>query len=146
MRTIVGPSKLECTAGSGPTTRSDRELDDAMKPRVLPKIPDLEIDSEAVHTWNIENYRHLSKKERGPKFDCGGHPWYVTVNSCLSPLRKQANIPIGKFFFFPLVITPILHPFTWSKDTMRTTSQRKAGMHVPSSRWFYGIRRTPRFT
>ena len=50
-----------------------------MKPRVLPKIPDLEIESEAVHTWNIENYRHLSKKERGPKFDCGGHPWCVTV-------------------------------------------------------------------
>lgn len=62
-----------------PTCVSDRALDEAMKPRVLPKIPDLEIESEAVHTWNIENYRHLSKKERGPKFDCGGHPWCVTV-------------------------------------------------------------------
>lgn len=48
-----------------------------MKARFLPKIPDIDIESEAVQTWNIENYRNLSKKERGPNFDCGGHPWYV---------------------------------------------------------------------
>lgn len=54
-------------------------LDEAMKARVLPKSPDLEVESEAVHTWNIENYRSLSKKERGPRFDCGGHPWYVIM-------------------------------------------------------------------
>ena len=75
-----------CTVESGSTTMSDRELDDAMKSRVLPKIPDLEIESEAVHTWNIENYRHLSKKERGPKFDCGGHPWYAIENFDLARL------------------------------------------------------------
>ena len=56
---------------------TDLWLDEAMKARVLPKSPDLEVESEAVHTWNIENYRSLSKKERGPRFDCGGHPWYV---------------------------------------------------------------------
>lgn len=54
-------------------------LDEAMKARVLQKLPDLEINSEAVHTWNIENYRSLSKKERGPTFECGGHPWYVVT-------------------------------------------------------------------
>lgn len=52
---------------------------EAMKARLLPKSPDLEIESEAVHTWNIENYRSLSKKERGPKFDCGGHPWRILL-------------------------------------------------------------------
>lgn len=56
---------------------TDMWLDDAMKARLLPKSPDLESESEAVHTWHIENYRSLSKKERGPKFECGGHPWYV---------------------------------------------------------------------
>ena len=50
-------------------------VDEAMKERFLPKSPDLEIEKEAVHTWNIENYRGLSKKERGPNFECGGHPW-----------------------------------------------------------------------
>ena len=46
-----------------------------MKERFLPKSPDLEIEDEVVHTWNIEVYRSLSKKERGPNFECGGHPW-----------------------------------------------------------------------
>ena len=48
-----------------------------MKLRVLPKDADLETDSEAVHTWVIDDWRHLEKKTRGPKFECGGHPWYV---------------------------------------------------------------------
>jgi len=51
--------------------------DDAMKPRVLPLLPDLEAESETVHTWEIESWRNLCKKARGPIFECGGHPWYV---------------------------------------------------------------------
>lgn len=51
--------------------------DDAMKPRVLPLLPDLETESETVHTWEIEDWRNLPKKARGPIFECGGHPWYV---------------------------------------------------------------------
>ena len=56
---------------------SDSVIDDAMKRRVLPKDADLESDSEAVHTWVIDDWRHLERKTRGPKFECGGHPWYV---------------------------------------------------------------------
>lgn len=52
---------------------------DAMKLRVLPKDADLETDSEAVHTWVIDDWRHLEKKTRGPKFECGGHPWRVLL-------------------------------------------------------------------
>ena len=48
-----------------------------MKARVLPEIPDLETDSETLHTWHIEDWRSLEKKARGPKFECGGHPWCV---------------------------------------------------------------------
>lgn len=48
-----------------------------MKLRVLPKDADLETESEAVHTWEIDSWRHLEKKTRGPKFECGGHPWCV---------------------------------------------------------------------
>ena len=50
-----------------------------MKARLLPEIPDLEIEAEAVHTWSIENYRSLARKERGPIFQCGGHPWCVIL-------------------------------------------------------------------
>ena len=51
-------------------------VDEAMKARTQIPVPDLEIAYEAVHTWHIENYRGLSNRERGPKFECGGHPWY----------------------------------------------------------------------
>lgn len=56
---------------------SDEAVDEAMKARILPEVPDLEIESEGVHTWEIENYRNLSKKEHGPIFQVGGHPWCV---------------------------------------------------------------------
>jgi ubiquitin carboxyl-terminal hydrolase 7 len=84
---------------------SDRVLDEFMKARVLPKIPDLEVDSEAVHTWDIENYRHLSKKERGPKFDCGGHPWCVVWRTLVLPLSfghfNQAYHSDRQILLFP---------------------------------------------
>ena len=48
-----------------------------MKARFLPEIQDLETDSETVHTWEIEGWRNLPRKARGPIFECGGHPWYV---------------------------------------------------------------------
>lgn len=54
-------------------------VDEAMKARIMPQLPDLEIEAEAVHTWNIEGYRSLARKERGPVFQCGGHPWCVTL-------------------------------------------------------------------
>ncbi|KAL4939277.1 hypothetical protein BDV06DRAFT_199293 [Aspergillus oleicola] len=49
----------------------------AMMARVLPKDPDLEIADETWHTWNIQEWRKLRKKEHGPTFQCGGFPWRV---------------------------------------------------------------------
>ncbi|KAI4116187.1 MAG: hypothetical protein LQ345_003350 [Seirophora villosa] len=50
-----------------------------MRERVLPKLPDLEPEFETTYTWHIENYRNLTRKERGPKFECGGHPWRILL-------------------------------------------------------------------
>ncbi|KAL8837295.1 MAG: hypothetical protein Q9170_002590 [Blastenia crenularia] len=52
---------------------------DAMRERVLPMLPDLESEFEATHTWHIENYRNMPRRERGPKFECGGHPWRILL-------------------------------------------------------------------
>ncbi|KAL8810807.1 MAG: hypothetical protein Q9223_002107 [Gallowayella weberi] len=52
---------------------------EAMKARVLAPLPDLEPEFETTHTWEIENYRTLTRKERGPKFECGGHPWRILL-------------------------------------------------------------------
>lgn len=56
-------------------------LDKAMKARILPIIPDLEIEAEGHNTWCIENYRSLGKREHGPIFECGGFPWWVTFTA-----------------------------------------------------------------
>ena len=53
-------------------------LDEAMKARVLPELPDQETESEAVFTWKIEGWRSMEKKSRGPTFQCGGYPWLVS--------------------------------------------------------------------
>ncbi|KAL9613274.1 MAG: hypothetical protein Q9167_002183 [Letrouitia subvulpina] len=53
----------------------------AIRERYLPLLPDLETEYEAEHTWHIENYRGMTRKERGPKFDCGGHPWFNAEES-----------------------------------------------------------------
>ncbi|KAI9822475.1 MAG: hypothetical protein M1827_000194 [Pycnora praestabilis] len=50
---------------------------ESMKARVLPEVPDQETESEVVFTWKIENWRSMNKKEHGPVFECGGHPWKI---------------------------------------------------------------------
>ncbi|KAL8657634.1 MAG: hypothetical protein Q9226_001719 [Calogaya cf. arnoldii] len=52
---------------------------EGMKARVLPLLPDLETESESIYTWDIDNYRSLTRKERSPKFECGGYPWRILL-------------------------------------------------------------------
>ncbi|MCJ1310532.1 hypothetical protein MMC25_004196 [Agyrium rufum] len=52
---------------------------EAIKARLMPPIPDLEIESEAISTWEIEQYRTLSKREQGPVFQCGESPWRILL-------------------------------------------------------------------
>ncbi|KAL3478386.1 hypothetical protein BJX99DRAFT_224406 [Aspergillus californicus] len=49
----------------------------AMMARLLPKESDLETADEAWHTWKIQDWRKLKKKEHGPAFECGGFPWRI---------------------------------------------------------------------
>ncbi|KIV92154.1 hypothetical protein PV10_06615 [Exophiala mesophila] len=48
---------------------------EAMKKHVLVDLPDTETEAETYHTWHIEKWRTLPRKEHGPVFECGGHPW-----------------------------------------------------------------------
>lgn len=55
--------------------------DEAMKSIVLPPLPEEpEILADAVHTWHIENWTSLSRKEHGPLFEGGGNPWCVMLD------------------------------------------------------------------
>jgi ubiquitin carboxyl-terminal hydrolase 7 len=46
-----------------------------MMARVLPKDPELETIEETWHTWHIQDWRKLKKREHGPAFKCGDFPW-----------------------------------------------------------------------
>lgn len=47
-----------------------------MKELVLqPLAEEPRILEDKVHTWTVEAWRSLSKKEHGPIFEAGGYPW-----------------------------------------------------------------------
>ncbi|KAI9828435.1 MAG: hypothetical protein M1832_002863 [Thelocarpon impressellum] len=76
---IVGPDQLDQDDGPAPEPEPALLADnhEAMKAKLFQDSGDLEIETEAVSTWKIEGWRHLKKKEHGPIFECGGHPWRV---------------------------------------------------------------------
>lgn len=62
---------------SGPVIScADALVDEAMKEIVLPPLHEQPpILADAVHTWHIENWRSLPRREHGPIFEAGGFPW-----------------------------------------------------------------------
>ena len=60
-----------------PSALTDTTLVEAMKNIVLVDQPDLETEDETYHTWHIEKWRTLQRREHGPTFQCGGFPWRV---------------------------------------------------------------------
>lgn len=60
-----------------PEPRAD-EYEAFMK-KHMPDLTDQEIETEAEthHTWEIRDWRNLSRREHGPVFECGGHPWRI---------------------------------------------------------------------
>lgn len=76
-------------------------LVEAMKELIfLPLAEEPEILADAVHTWTIEDWRTLSKKEHGPIFEAGGSPWYILLRSvCRSLLTQRLNRRVLMFPF-----------------------------------------------
>ncbi|KAM7208755.1 hypothetical protein V8F20_000918 [Naviculisporaceae sp. PSN 640] len=77
---IINPDVME----SDTVLASDYE---AMKDVVLTPLADEpRILEDTVHTWTVESWRSLSKKEHGPVFEAGGYPWRILLfpfgNSC----------------------------------------------------------------
>ncbi|KAF5005389.1 hypothetical protein FDECE_8153 [Fusarium decemcellulare] len=55
-------------------------LDQAMKELCLPPLIDEpNVLGDYEHTWTVENWRSLSKKEHGPVFQAGGFPWRILL-------------------------------------------------------------------
>jgi ubiquitin carboxyl-terminal hydrolase 7 len=50
---------------------------DAFVKKYMPVPPDLEMEAETRQTWEIRDWRTLTRREHGPTFDCAGHPWRI---------------------------------------------------------------------
>ena len=49
---------------------------------VLPPLPEQPpILETKVHNWSIENWRDHPRRDHGPTFEAGGHPWYGNTQS-----------------------------------------------------------------
>ncbi|KAF1945532.1 cysteine proteinase [Clathrospora elynae] len=58
-----------------PAPRAD-EYEAFMK-KHLPPQPEYETEDEVHNTWEIKDWRQLTRREHGPTFECGGHPWRI---------------------------------------------------------------------
>ncbi|ORY19215.1 hypothetical protein BCR34DRAFT_621068 [Clohesyomyces aquaticus] len=58
-----------------PEPRAD-EYDAFMK-KHMAELPDQETEAETINTWEIRDWRNLARREHGPVFECGGHPWRI---------------------------------------------------------------------
>ncbi|KAF2023278.1 ubiquitin carboxyl-terminal hydrolase-like protein [Setomelanomma holmii] len=58
-----------------PEPRAD-EYEAFMK-KHMPELPDQETEAETHHTWEIKDWRTLTRREQGPVFESGGHPWRI---------------------------------------------------------------------
>ncbi|KAJ4293603.1 ubiquitin-specific protease ubp15 [Kalmusia sp. IMI 367209] len=58
-----------------PEPRADEY--DAFFKKHMPELVDQETEAEACHTWEIRDWRTLTRREHGPVFECGGHPWRI---------------------------------------------------------------------
>ncbi|KAK4238732.1 hypothetical protein C8A03DRAFT_43589 [Achaetomium macrosporum] len=66
---------------------------EAMKEHVLPPlVEEPRILEDQVHTWTVENWRALNKKEHGPIFHAGGYPWRILLFPFGNNVPDQCSI------------------------------------------------------
>ncbi|EAQ85996.1 hypothetical protein CHGG_07249 [Chaetomium globosum CBS 148.51] len=84
---IINPDAMDTDS---PLLATDHE---AMKELVLPPLVEepRTIDDQ-VHTWSVEGWRALSKKEHGPIFQAGGYPWRILLFPFGNNVPEQCSI------------------------------------------------------
>ncbi|KAF2865809.1 hypothetical protein BDV95DRAFT_553981 [Massariosphaeria phaeospora] len=58
-----------------PEPRADEH--EAFMRKHMPELADQETEAEAFHTWELSDWRSMTRREQGPVFNCGGHPWRI---------------------------------------------------------------------
>ncbi|KAI5461141.1 hypothetical protein BGZ63DRAFT_228114 [Mariannaea sp. PMI_226] len=76
---IINPDNLEKEADQLQDLPLANDYN-AMRDTVLPPLIDEpKIIGDYEHTWTVENWRSLGKKEHGPVFHAGGYPWRILL-------------------------------------------------------------------
>ncbi|KAK4044791.1 hypothetical protein C8A01DRAFT_42409 [Parachaetomium inaequale] len=66
---------------------------EAMKEHVLPPlVEEPRIIEDQVHTWEVDGWRALNKKEHGPIFEAGGYPWRILLFPFGNNVLDQCSI------------------------------------------------------
>ncbi|KAK4104898.1 cysteine proteinase [Parathielavia hyrcaniae] len=87
---VVVPTPEEEPMESDTLLATDYE---AMKEHVLPPlIEEPKILEDQVHTWSVEGWRTLNKKEHGPIFHAGGYPWRILLFPFGNNVLDQCSI------------------------------------------------------
>lgn len=104
---------------------------------------------DVEHTWTVNDWRTLTRREHGPVFQAGGFPWYV----CSSLSRMARGIYLanktlysatGAFYSSHMATTLINAQYTSSTASTPTLSPT-IGVAASSSHSFCGIPTTPRY-
>ncbi|KAF2276539.1 cysteine proteinase [Westerdykella ornata] len=74
---IINPDADESMDDEEPEPAPRADEYEAFMKKHMPELVDQEVEDAAYHTWNITNWRSLSRREEGPIFHCGGHPWRI---------------------------------------------------------------------
>lgn len=110
-----------------------------MKELTLPPLIDEpKILGDYEHTWTVENWRSLSKREHGPIFHAGGHPWFVRTRLLTGERHTDWLAATGAFSSSRTATTLISLQFTWNMASSRTRSLR-IGVAAFNLRWSCGI-------
>lgn len=67
----------DADANAEPEPRADEF--EAFMSKHMPELPDQETAAQTFSTWKIEDWRTLTRREHGPLFECGGHPWRILM-------------------------------------------------------------------
>ena len=74
---IITPDTNDSMEDVEPDPEPRADEFEAFMRKHMPEVPDQETESESYNTWEIKGWRTMGRREHGPTFECGGHPWRV---------------------------------------------------------------------
>lgn len=112
-----------------------------MKALVLPDLAEQPpILETQVHNWHIENWRDHPRRDHGPIFHAGGHPWYAKFSTEEKLGRYPLLTSVGAFFSSLMATMSIMSP-SISNTPIRKETLQMILLAAYNSGWLHGTQR-----